>query len=185
MKFTALIALNAAIAYADTNSLKDFLPIDGADFIDACDVDGGSGLSGDIDYTEFVNCLKSGAPTKHYNRIDRTVAREWSYLANSSNVIDEDAAKAMYYSFVCSSSDEDEQEHCAARTIHEWIDDIYDCDWHDSDNCTINVPAGPMEFIQDLIIADAFSWLDGDDDDALGDAEKDNFWFLRELSRYS
>ena len=171
MKYTLLMALNAALAAADTNNMKEWLPADGADFISTCDT-GGEAADGVISEAEFRACVKTVAPTppnKHLNRIDRTIDREWSYISNSSDVIDEDAAIALYYSFVCSDSsdDPDAQAHCAVIHIHEWIDDIYDCPTSDAVGCTITVPSGPNDFIADVIIADAFAWLDDDDDGTL------------------
>jgi hypothetical protein len=37
MKYTAVVALTFAAVKADVNSLQEFLPIDGADFISTCD----------------------------------------------------------------------------------------------------------------------------------------------------
>ena len=94
-------------------------------------------------------------------RITRTVNREWSYISNSSNVIDDDAAQALYWSFICSDSDDDDQDACAIGHIHSWIDDISACPTAATEGCTITVPSGRDGFIADLAIEGAFRYLDG------------------------
>lgn len=131
MKFTLLLALNAALVSADTSSIKDYLPYDGANFISTCNTADDTDAAVDID--EFKTCVQ-GSPnysSKHASRINRTIDREWYGISNDDNKIDEDAAIALYWSFICDSDDELEQAHCAVKYIHDWIDDIYDCGWHD------------------------------------------------------
>jgi len=89
------------------------------------------------------------------------VNREWSYISNSSNVIDDDAAQALYWSFICSDSDDDDQDACAIGHIHSWIDDISACPTAATEGCTITVPSGRDGFIADLAIEGAFRYLDG------------------------
>jgi len=83
----------------------------------------------------------------------------------------------MYYSFVCSDSSDDDtaQAACAVGHIHEWIDDITACPWYDDAGCTITVPTGPDAFISDLLIEDAFGYMDADDDGSLDSDEQ--AWF--------
>jgi hypothetical protein len=164
MKFTSVVSLAfAAVVKADIGSLQDYLPRDGADFISTCDQESAP-LAGDQDGNitrdEFLDCM-SGVSAKELRRIERTVDREWSYISNSSSVIGEDEARALYWSFICSDSDEAEQDACAVGHIHSWIDDITACPTADDAGCTITVPSGRDDFIADLAIEGAFRHMDG------------------------
>jgi hypothetical protein len=112
MKFTSIVALSFAAVKADVSSLQEFLPRDGADFISTCDQNDGTtdvpDFSGDIDQDEFLDCMNANASTKEQRRIARTVSREWSSISNASSVIGEDEAKALYWSFICSDSEDDD-----------------------------------------------------------------------------
>ena len=79
MKYTTLLAMAVASVSADTNNLKEWLPSDGADFINTCDT-GGEAADGVISEAEFRDCVKTvapSAPSNHHKRIDRTIDREW------------------------------------------------------------------------------------------------------------
>ena len=128
--------------------------------------------------------MSTSANSREIRRLTRTVNREWEFIS-ANDAIGEDEAKALYWKFICSDSDEDVQNECAVGHIHEWIDDIEDCATADATDCTITVPTGRDEFISDLAIAGAWSHMDADDDGSLDQDEMDWFSYRLAVSPWS